>query len=346
MSDHRPPDEELQSTDASDSKPDSDATDDEKTETEREPETTPADEGTAAAPDGDAPPSVSSPEDDEPAEPPDATDTETVDANAEETTAVDVARRMSRMTRRSLVTGVVASGAAYGGWRWLISRAPRPSDRLQWPLRKVLESNERIAKAAFSRRRRVKEWPRSRRDPKPRVNGRYGLDANADHTSWRLRIEGLASGGSAELTLDEVRKLPKTEMVTELRCIEGWSDLIHWGGVRLIDLMAAFPPATRDGTAPDLDERPHRLVRYVALETPDRGYWVGLDMASALHPQTLLAYEINDEPLSWEHGAPLRLVIPVKYGVKHIKRIGLIRYSDERPADYWAERKYDWYAGL
>lgn len=69
-------------------------------------------------------------------------------------------------------------------------------------------------------------------------------------------------------------------------------------------------------------------------------------MPSALHPQTLLAYEMNGKPLEAGHGAPLRLAIPVKYGIKNIKRIGSIEYTDERPKDYWAERGYDWYAGL
>src|SRR6267143_1311005 len=72
-----------------------------------------------------------------------------------------------------------------------------------------------------------------------------------------------------------------------------------------------------------------------------RGYFVGLDMQSAAHPQTLLAYELNGQPLTWQHGAPLRLAIPVKYRIKNIKRLGVIRYTNVRPADYWAERGYD-----
>ena len=64
-----------------------------------------------------------------------------------------------------------------------------------------------------------------------------------------------------------------------------------------------------------------------------------------MHSQSLLAYEINGEPLSPMHGAPLRLVCPLKYGVKSIKRIGAIQFVNERPADYWAERGYDWYLG-
>jgi DMSO/TMAO reductase YedYZ molybdopterin-dependent catalytic subunit len=69
-------------------------------------------------------------------------------------------------------------------------------------------------------------------------------------------------------------------------------------------------------------------------------------MASALHPQTLLCYEMGGRPLTPEHGAPLRLVIPVKYGIKNLKQIGTIQFTDVRPADYWAQQGYDWYAGL
>ena len=86
--------------------------------------------------------------------------------------------------------------------------------------------------------------------------------------------------------------------------------------------------------------------QYVALETPDRGYYVSIDMESMLHPQTLLSYEMNGAPLSIENGAPLRLIIPIKYGIKSIKRVGKIYFSDTRPPDYWAERGYDWYSGL
>jgi DMSO/TMAO reductase YedYZ molybdopterin-dependent catalytic subunit len=101
--------------------------------------------------------------------------------------------------------------------------------------------------------------------------------------------------------------------------------------------MAHYQIGTRDGRGAMYD--------YVSLETPDRGYYVGLDRDSAMHPQTLLCYEMGGVSLSLEHGAPLRLAIPVKYGIKNIKRIGTIRFTDTRPPDYWAERGYDWYAG-
>ena len=70
------------------------------------------------------------------------------------------------------------------------------------------------------------------------------------------------------------------------------------------------------------------------LSTPDGAYYVGLDAESAFHPQTLLCYEMNGMSLTPQRGAPLRLVIPVKYGIKNLKRIGTIHFTDERPADY------------
>ena len=85
---------------------------------------------------------------------------------------------------------------------------------------------------------------------------------------------------------------------------------------------------------------------YVGLSTPDDQYYVGIDTPSALHPQTLLCYEMNGQPLPLRHGAPLRLIIPVKYGVKNLKCVGKMFFSNDRPRDYWFERGYDYYCGL
>ena len=147
------------------------------------------------------------------------------------------------------------------------------------------------------------------------------------------------------LTMDDIRALPKTEMTTEFKCVEGWSTIVNWAGVRLSDFMARYLPQTKNGASPDINN-PQNFATYISMVTPDGGYYVGLDMPSALHPQTFLAYEMNGSPLTIPHGAPLRLVTPTKYGIKQIKRIGRIAFTNERPADFWAERGYDWYAGL
>jgi DMSO/TMAO reductase YedYZ molybdopterin-dependent catalytic subunit len=128
--------------------------------------------------------------------------------------------------------------------------------------------------------------------------------------------------------------LPRVTQITRLYCIEGWSTVVEWTGARFADFTRKYLPPGAE------------LPRYVSMETPDAQYYVGLDMKSALHPQTLLCYERNGNTLEDEHGAPLRLVMPVKYGIKNIKRIGVIRYTNSRPKDYWAEEGYDWFAGL
>lgn len=268
------------------------------------------------------------------------------DDDAEDPDDPDAAldRRVSRLTRRGFLTMGAAAAAGWLGWRWVETRDTEGG--LPWPLRRGLEANRVLWESLYDDGRLAPTYPATAAETDPRVNGRRGLDRDADPAAWSLSLEGLA-GGLAPLTLGlaDVKRLPRVEVITELRCIEGWSMVVHWAGARFADFLAAYPPPTRDGGAGDPARHPDRLVRYVGLETPDRGYYVGLDMASALHPQTLLAYEINDQPLTWGHGAPLRLVVPIKYGIKSIKRVGKIFYTNQRPADFWAERKYDWHAG-
>jgi hypothetical protein len=139
------------------------------------------------------------------------------------------------------------------------------------------------------------------------------------------------------LTLEDIApKLPRHELVTQFKCIEGWSQIVHWAGVRMADFLDLYPPAPIDGKEP----------RYVYMETPDGDYYVGYDMHVCRHPQTLLVTEMMGAPLTQYHGAPLRLHAPTKYGYKQIKRIGLIAYTNTKPDDYWTKLGYDWYAGL
>ncbi len=139
------------------------------------------------------------------------------------------------------------------------------------------------------------------------------------------------------LTLDDIMtKLPRRDLVTQFKCIEGWSQIVHWAGVRAADFLDLYPPAPVDGREP----------RYVYMETPDGDYYCGFDMGIMRHPQTLLVTEMMGAPLTQNHGAPLRLHTPTKYGYKQIKRIGLIAYTNDRPDDYWTKLGYDWYAGL
>jgi DMSO/TMAO reductase YedYZ molybdopterin-dependent catalytic subunit len=242
-------------------------------------------------------------------------------------------RRLRRLSRRGFAVGGAVALAGVVGWRWLVMRGEEGG--LPWPLRRVLEFDERLNRELFRPSRLSPQFNRAVARV-PRVNGSIGLNLNLDPAGWRLQV--ISPDGerpSRSFSLEEIKAFPRAEMTTELRCIEGWSEVVHWAGARLADLAKATGLATRGG----------RPLAYAALQTPDGRYYVGLDIASALHPQTLLCYEMGGRPLTPDHGAPLRLVIPIKYGIKNLKQIGTIQFSDVRPADYWAERGYDWYAG-
>jgi hypothetical protein len=249
-----------------------------------------------------------------------------------------VEREMRRRTRRNFLVGGVAAAAGLAGWWWL--KMSEDYAGIPWPLRRTHQFNERLSRAYFSAARRAPIFPLTMARM-PRVNGGIGLDEDFDPAAWSLRVEGLA-GAKSELTLDDIKRLPRVEMVTQLKCIEGWSEIVRWAGARFADFAALY---AHNGDSNGGQNNAGSSFEYVGLETPGGGYYVGLERESALHPQTLLCYEMDGQPLTLEHGAPLRLVVPVKYGIKHLKRIGTIRFTNERTSDYWAENGYDWYSG-
>ena len=234
-----------------------------------------------------------------------------------------------RRSRRSFLTGAAGVVTAGTLWRWVQSQPT--DDGIPKVLRNTLEANEAIW-SNLAAGRSAPEYPVERATP-IQVNGLIGLRTDIDIGDWMLRVVGPDGDELDALDVAALRSMPQRDLVIEHKCIEGWSSIVHWSGVRYSDFHA--PYADRIGGA-----------RYVGLATPDEQYYVGWDLDAILHPQTLLALRHHGEPLDQAHGAPLRLATPNKYGIKTIKRIGVIRYSFERPPDYWAERSYDWYAGL
>jgi len=254
---------------------------------------------------------------------------------APETTVEDAEAQMRRLSRRSFLWAGLVTGAAIGGVAAFDKYVP-DDDGAKAPLRRVLGFNQIVAQRLLFRPTHfATEYPRERA-VEPRNNYK-GETPTIDLDAWRLKLEGLDDKKTAALTLDDLKDLPRAEQTTELKCIEGWSTIVNWSGIRFVDFAKRYPPPPE--------------TRYVAMFSepeafPDERYYVGLDLASCLHPQTLLATHMNGKELDAEHGAPMRLVIPVKYGIKNIKLITRIAYQKERPADYWYEQGYDWYAGL
>lgn len=247
------------------------------------------------------------------------------------TSEVDPDKFYARLLR-SLAFGMAAAALALGGFLW-IKRSPQ-RDGASPAARGAFRFNEKLWSRLQSSRLSVAKPPPPP-GTEPRFNGGLGLEDEVDLDNYTVRVE--SGGRKLNLSAAELRALPQTVYSTDFRCIEGWSEVLQYKGTRFSDFMEAYRVGRKqDGT----------LYRYVGLETPDRGYYVSIDMKSMLHPQTVLTYEENGRPLAEENGAPVRLMIPIKYGIKSLKRVGRIFFSDERPPDYWAEQGYDWYSGL
>ena len=146
---------------------------------------------------------------------------------------------------------------------------------------------------------------------------------------WKLQVGGRV-GKPRAFTLDELMKLPRTDLRLEHHCVEGWAATADWSGVRLADL-AKIVEAEK--------------VDYVEFKSFDAGYWSSWDRESALHSQTLLAYGMNGKPLAPAHGAPLRLYGAVKLGYKQVKYLTEVNFLDHETGGYWEQRGYEWFGG-
>jgi DMSO/TMAO reductase YedYZ molybdopterin-dependent catalytic subunit len=195
--------------------------------------------------------------------------------------------------------------------------------------------NEKVWTKLSSHKHLSVNKPNPPQGKEPRVNGNLGLENELELKNYSVEI--ISGNKKLVLPISAFHSSPKVGYSTDFRCIEGWSEETQFAGSRFSDFIKFY----------DLGKKPDgSYYNYVGLETPDKKYYVSIDMESMLHPQTILAYEMNEEPLSEENGAPIRLVIPIKYGIKSLKRIGKIFFSDTRPPDYWAEKGYDWYSGF
>jgi len=240
------------------------------------------------------------------------------------------AKSVKRKSILSFIVFFIMLFLGFATWKW-INNQPTEQGALK-PLRKMLDVNEKIFSTVFDSTKLAKEYPLSAAAKNVRFNGYEGIRDSIEEINWRLNVIR-NNGDTLKISLEELKKLPKKEIIFDFKCIEGWNQITHWAGVPLKDFMKHYHLGTES------------MKKYVGLETPDKGYYVGIDMPSALHPQTILCYEMNGKALPLKQGFPLRLIIPVKYGVKHIKRIGTLFFSDQKPADYWAERGYDYYTG-
>ncbi len=150
-------------------------------------------------------------------------------------------------------------------------------------------------------------------------------------SAWRLGVDGLVRQPLA-LSLDDLMRMPRVSYTVKHHCVEGWTAIATWHGAPVSAIIEQC--------------RPLPSARYINFVSFDSDYSNGWDLASAMHPQTILAYAMNDNPLPPAHGAPLRLYSPTKLGYKLTKYLVSMTFTDRRPGGYWEDQGYPWFAGL
>ena len=152
-----------------------------------------------------------------------------------------------------------------------------------------------------------------------------------DPAAWRLRVDGLVAQ-PLDLALDDLMAMPRVSYTVKHHCVEGWSAIASWHGVPVSAIVERC--------------RPRPGARFIDFVSFDAGYSNGWDLASAMHPQTILAFGMNDNPLPPAHGAPLRLYSPTKLGYKLTKYLVSMTFTDTRPGGYWEDQGYPWFGGI
>ena len=248
-----------------------------------------------------------------------------------------------RRLRRNLLTAI--GGLVLGGCDAL--------SRTDWfpKILQVGESlNRRVQHAVTSRKSMAQEFSESDLSPSFRSNGTsnpadegYQTLAKDGFSGWQLRVDGLVQQPTT-FSLRQLRSMRSRVQITRHDCVEGWSAIGKWKGVPLADVLAVVQPSP--------------AARFVVFHCADpmdgdgTRYYESIDMEDAYHPQTILAYELNDASLPIANGAPLRVRIERQLGYKMAKYIMRLQLVDSFAAigggrgGYWEDLGYEWYAGI
>ncbi len=191
--------------------------------------------------------------------------------------------------------------------------------------------NDAAQQWLFSSTRLAPEFPESRITRPFPFNGYYSEDEVRviDGSKFKLELAGMIRSRES-WTLPELYALPQVSQVTRHICVEGWSAIGKWSGVRFSDFLARIGADT--------------TAKYVGFQCAD-DYYGSIDMATALHPQTQLSFRYDGELLPPKYGYPMKLRIPTKLGFKNPKHIAAIFVTNQYPGGYWEEQGYNWFSG-
>src|SRR5580700_3003607 len=252
---------------------------------------------------------------------------------------------MSDVSRRKLITAGLAATAGASGLAVAARVARRygliPPDH--GGLYGVGETLTYAAQRILTRHSMAREFSRSQISKTPFANGDPPKDEvfqslrAGGFADWRLAVDGMVAR-PASFSLADIKSYPSRSQITHLACEEGWSYIAEWTGVPLshvLDLVGTLPQA-----------------KYVVYYSIQGDWWDSVDMADALHPQTLLAYGMNGGELPAGNGGPLRMRVPRQLGYKNVKYIARLTVTDDLKrfgkglGSAAPEGGYAWYAGI
>jgi DMSO/TMAO reductase YedYZ molybdopterin-dependent catalytic subunit len=204
-------------------------------------------------------------------------------------------------------------------------------ERVQRILTAMSRWNDGAQAWLFDPKRLAPEFPESMITRPFPFNAYYDEDEVrvVDAADYQLEVGGLVKEKKA-WRLPELYALPEASQVTRHICVEGWSAIGKWSGVRFSDFLQRI--------GADL------TARYVGFKCAD-DYYSSIDMPTALHPQTLLAFRYADQVLPPKYGFPMKLRIPTKLGFKNPKHIVALFVTNRYPGGYWEDQGYNWFSG-
>jgi DMSO/TMAO reductase YedYZ molybdopterin-dependent catalytic subunit len=204
-------------------------------------------------------------------------------------------------------------------------------DSVQRVLLAMSRWNDRVQSVVFDPNKLAPEFPESAITKPFPFNAYYSRDevTVVDGNTYQLQLSGLIRE-KRPWSLPELYALPQTSQVTRHICVEGWSAIGKWSGVRFRDFLERI--------GADLS------AKYVGFQCAD-DYYSSIDMATALHPQTLLTFRFADQILPPEYGFPMKLRIPTKLGFKNPKHIMAMFVTNDYPGGYWEDQGYNWFSG-
>ena len=191
--------------------------------------------------------------------------------------------------------------------------------------------NNEVQGVLFSGTRLARTFPASAITKPFPFNAYYGPDdvRTVDEAAWRLELGGQIAD-KRPWSLAQLRALPQESQITRHICVEGWSAIGQWSGVKLSTFLQHVGADLR--------------CRYVGVKCFD-DYYTSIDMPTALHPQTIMALDYGTSPLPPLYGAPLKIRIPTKLGFKNPKYIASLFVTDKYPGGYWEDQGYNWFSG-